>query len=218
MKRKILGRIIVMLLSAIVLTFVLRKFANVNLEEVKNLIAPFGILAPIIYAFILTLGLTIPFNPVSDFLTVNAAAFLFSPITSIVATFIAHSASLTINYFLAKKFGDTILKKITSKKEAEYIEKYTKKLNLTEIFALRFVLPITQVLGIDVISYAAGIEKISFGKFFFASIIPWTILSTLYFYGTSYFKHYSIFLFFAPAAIIIFIPFLAFALRRFLKT
>lgn len=217
MKKKVLIRLVIFSSIAIALTLVFRTFFNVNLDQVKIIVASFGIFAPLIYALILFLGLTIPFNPISDFLTINVAALLFPPLISVVATFIAHSASLTINYFVGKLYGDKVLRKLTTKEETKYIENLTKKLTLQEIFGLRFILPVTQVLGVDVISYTAGIEKISFSKFFVVSIIPWTILNILYFYGTSYFKTYSIYFFFLPAALIIFVPFLIFLFRRFLK-
>lgn len=217
MRKKVVIRLVILSSIAIVLTLIFRTFFNTNLDQIRIIVASFGIFAPIVYSLILFFGLTIPFNPISDFLTINAAALLFPPFISVIATFAAHTASLTLNYLVGRVYGDTLLRKLTSKEETKYIEDLAKKLTPQEIFGLRFILPITQVLGVDVISYVAGIEKISFTKFFLASIIPWTILNILYFYGTSYFKHYSIFLFFLPAVIIIFVPFLIFILRRLFK-
>ncbi len=217
MEKKLLLRVILLSALALSISFILRRVFNVHFTQVEELVKSFGILGPLVYGTIFYLGLTIPFNPVSDFLVVNVAAFLFPPQEAVIATFIAHCLVLPTNYLVAKKYGNSIFKRITSKEENEYIKKLMKSLTPKTIFGLRFVLPTAHAIGMDIISYAAGIEGVNFPKFFVSSLIPWTILNVLYFYSASYFKHRSLILFFVPSIVLIAIPSIILLLKKINK-
>ncbi len=214
MRKKILVRVIFLSSFALMLTVILRKIFSVDFVQVQAAVASFGIYAPVVYGFIFFLGLTVPFNPISDFLVVNAAVLLFPAYESVIATFISHCFVLVTNYWMARKYGDVILRHLAVRKEADYIEKLIKKLTPGGIFALRFVLPTAHAVGMDLVSYAAGIEKISFGKFFIASIIPWTILNVVYFYSSSYLKQQAFILYALPSVLLIAVPTIVLFLKR----
>ncbi len=188
------------------LTFTFSQVLDVTLSDVRMIVSSFGIFAPIFYTFILLMGLTIPFNPVSDFLVVNVAALLFPPYISIIFTFIAHCTALTINYHVGKKFGKRIIENIASQKNATYIDKFLKRLTIRNLFMLRFFLPTSNVVGVEILSYISGYERLPFKKFFVASIVPWTVLNVIYFISTSYVREKSLSLYFLPAVIIIGLP------------
>lgn len=161
------------------------KGIGINAYEIKQTVNSFGLYAPLAYSIILIAGLTIPFNPISDFLVVNIAALLFPPHISIIFTFIAHICALTINYHVAKKYGIRIVGKLTEKEKTQTIIKLSKKLTTKKLFFIRFILPTSNLIGSDILSYLAGIQKMHFKRFFILSIIPWTILSFIYFNSTS---------------------------------
>ncbi len=185
--------------------FLFSQVFQVSLDDVKVVVESFGIFAPIVYSLVLLLGLTIPFNPVSDFLIVNVAALLFTPFVSIVFTFIAHAIALTINYNLGKKYGSRVIDKIGTEKQTA-LEKYIKKLSVRNLFLLRFFLPTSNVVGVEILSYISGYRGMPFKKFFIVSIIPWSILNVIYFTATSFVRDKSLSLYFIPAIIIIGLP------------
>lgn len=213
--KKLFVRLAIIVITFYLLVFIFSRIFNIGLTQVQEFVNSFGIFGPIVYSCVLLLGLTVPFNPVSDFLVVNVAAILFPPHVSIIFTFITHSLALTINYHLGKKYGGVIIRKIITQKNTPYVEKLLKKLTYRNIFILRLFLPTSNIVGVEVISYASGHEKIPFTKFFLVSIIPWTFLSVLYFTSTYFLRERSLSLYFLPAIIIILLPLLIlFILRR----
>jgi len=213
MRKKLFTKFLVVFLIAFAISVVLQRIFKVNLNDLENLVNSFGLLAPVAYSVILTLGLSVPFNPVSDYLTVNLAAFLFPPFVAIAGTFIAHTTSLTINYWVARKFGWRLLSKITSSEEAKYLHALSLKIHPSQIFWLRWLLPVTAI-GIDVVSYASGLSGLNFFRFYLASIVPWTFISILFFSSTSFVIDRSTILFFIPGAIIVVTPLVVLYLMR----
>jgi uncharacterized membrane protein YdjX (TVP38/TMEM64 family) len=205
MKRKLFAKLFLIFLFTFILSLLLQSNFNFNAYDIKKWVASFGYNAPIIYSFLLFLGLSVPFNPISDYLVVTLAAFLFSPPVAILATFFSHSLSLSVNYLLSTKFGWPILKRITNKEESLYLKNLSQKITPTKIFGLRWLLPLTGI-GIDFVSYAAALAKIPFSKFFLSSIVPWTVLNILFFTTTSYLFNFAPILFFLPALILLSIP------------
>ena len=195
MRKRLILNLILLYIALFSLGYLLQKTFNFTLEDLESLVSSFGIFAPFVYAVLLTLGLSVPMNPLPDYLLVNLAALSFSPQMAIAATFFAHSAAIIINYYVAKTFGRGILKVIEPAKEFKYFENLAKKVTLKIVFGMRFILPLTAT-GIDVVSYAAGFAKLPFYKFFLASIIPWSAISIIFFTATSAVKEQSMALFF----------------------
>lgn len=204
MKQLIL-RLVLLFAALFLIGFGLQKTLQIDISSIQSWIESFGYLAPMIYSVMLFLGLSVPLNPISDFLLVNLAVLLFPPYIAVAATFIAHSLALATNYWLARRFGVGVLGKFATKKEMDYLIRMGEGIKVNFIFGFRFILPVTSI-GIDVVSYASGISEFPFGKFFLASIIPWTILNVLYFYSTSYFKEVQPLLFFLPAIVLVIVP------------
>lgn len=201
MSRKTLIKFALIFIVFAIVSFILEKAFHINLDTLRNLVNSFGPFAPIFYTVMLFLGLSVPFNPISDFLVVSLAALIFPPVTAIIATFCAQVLALTTNYWVARRFENAVLRKVTSLEEANTIEKLSKKIKLRWIFGLRFLLPLTAI-GIDIVSYAAGTARINFRKFLIVSLIPWTTYSIVFFFSTDLTKKISPNLFFVPAAII----------------
>lgn len=208
MNRKIFIRIFIFIIFFYLISFIFSQILQISINDLQQAISSLGIYAPIIYIFIYLLGLTIPFNPISEFLLINVAALIFPPFIAMVFTFLVHSLALTINYYIGRKFGKRILKVIVKEENFRYIEKYLKKLTIRNLFIIRFFIPISSLVGADIVSYISGMERLPFIKYYIASIIPWTIMSIIYFSTTSYLRDKSIFIYFLPVAIIIGIPLL----------
>lgn len=202
MSRKTVIKFLILFLVFGIVSFFVERLFHINLDSLKRLVLSFGPFAPVFYTLMLFLGLSVPLNPISDFLVVSLAAAIFPPEVAILATFCAQFLALTVNYWVARRFEHTILRKITSADETESIEKLSKKIRLSWIFALRFILPLTAI-GIDLVSYAAGTARLNYKKFMIVSLIPWTLYNTIFFFSTDLAKQISSKLFFVPAIIII---------------
>lgn len=204
--------VLIAIIVAIGYYFVHQRF-ELTFDQIESIVNSVNVFAPLVYALVLFCGLVIPFNPISDLITVNVAAFLFKPEISILATFLAHTGSLIVNYIVARIFGEKIIRLLARKEASTFFDKYGDKITPKSIFYLRFLLPITAI-GIDVVTYLAAMKHIRFSTFYFVSIIPWTLISIIYFYSTNFLKNQSIMLFFIPAALLILIPSAIVLLRR----
>ena len=78
---------------------------------------------------------------------------------------------------------------------------------------MRFILPLTAT-GIDIVSYAACFAKLPFAKFYVASIIPWSLISIIFFTATSAVKEQSMALFFIPGIVLVITSFSIFYLLK----
>lgn len=213
MGKKLILNLILLYIALFSLGYLLQKTFNFTVADLESLVSSFGNFAPFAYTVLLTLGLSVPMNPLPDYLLVNLAALTFSPQIAIIATFFAHSAALIINYYVAKSFGRGILKKIETAGEFKYIENLTKKIKLQIVFGMRFILPLTAT-GIDIVSYAAGFAKLPFAKYYFASIIPWSVISIIFFTATNAAKQQPVSLFFIPGLILVIASFSIFYLLK----
>ena len=210
MSKKLFIRLGIFLFVFYLTAFVISQIFNITLEQIQEIVLSFGALAPVVYAVVLFLGLTVPFNPVSDFLIINLGVLLFPLYISIPFTFIAHSLVLVVNYYVGLRFGKRILEKVVTAENSQYMDKYFNKLTIKNLFIIRFFVPITSIFGADIVSYIAGMQKLPFFKYYVVSIVPWTILSVLYFTTTAYFIDKSIFLYFLPVIILVGLPILLF--------
>tara|TARA_B100000700_G_scaffold330845_1_gene459482 strand:+ start:2417 stop:3100 length:684 start_codon:yes stop_codon:yes gene_type:complete len=207
--KKLLALVIILLVSYY---FVHRQF-NLTFDQIESIVNSVGIFAPLVYALVLFCGLVIPFNPISDLITVNVAAFLFKPEVSILATFFAHTGSLVVNYIVARIFGEKIMRILVHKEASIFFDRFGNKVTPKSIFYLRFLLPITAI-GIDIVTYLAAMRRIRFSTFYCVSIIPWTLISIIYFYSTNFLKNQSLMLFFVPAVLLILVPSVVILWRR----
>ncbi|MGE0134301.1 MAG: VTT domain-containing protein [Dehalococcoidia bacterium] len=206
-------RLLVVLAVVGLLSLAAERIFDISVDDIEEAIDAAGVLAPIIYAFVLFLGLSVPFNPVSDLATVNVAALVFPPTVSIPATFAAHTMALALNYAVGRWYGDTLLRRVASQRGAAAIEALGSDFSYRALFLLRFALPLTAI-GIDFVSYFCGMRRLPFLRFYAVSMVPWTVLSIVFFTSTSMFKDRSLVLFFVPTAVLIIGPTLILFLRR----
>ena len=188
---------------------------DLSIQQIQNFVLSFGIFAPIAYSIILFLGLSVPFNPISDFLIINMGEIHFPPYIAIIFTFFAQSLVITVNYFVGYRYVKRILDKVVTSENSKYLEKYFNKLTIKSLFLIRFFVPVSSMFGADIVSYVSGMQRLPFLKYFIVSIIPWTFLTILYFTATAYLINRSIFLYFLPAIIIVMVPLIFFYLYKY---
>ena len=202
MSRSAIVRLGLFALFLLVLLIAMNVFVDVDRDDLESRIGDAGIWGPVIYAVILGLGLTIPFNPVSDLLTVTVASLVLDPIEAIVATFAAQAFSVTVSYLVALRFGSGLLEKLDDQPRLRFIARLRENIDLRTVFVLRLALPLTAI-GVDFVSYLAGMKRLNFLGYFVASMTPWTVMSVVYFTTAGYLRETSPVLVFVPAAIII---------------
>jgi len=194
--------------------WVLNSVVEVDQADLERAIDRTGIWGPIAYAVILTLGLTVPMNPVSDLLTVTVAAVLLDPKVAILATGVAHTIAITVNYYIGYLYGARMIDRLLARRDVPLLRRVRDHITVRAIFLLRFALPLTAI-GIDWISYLAGIQRLRFVPYFIASMVPWTVMSVIYFTSAALLRETSPFLVLLPAvAIIVVASSLVFVLRR----
>ena len=189
----------------VVVSLLAQRYLGISQDGIEEAVDRAGVFAPAAYAVVLFLGISVPFNPVSDLATVSVAALVFEPHVSIAATFVAHTAALIVNYTVARRFGSRVVRLLAGQRASEVVARVGDRLDARRVFAIRFLLPLTAI-GIDVISYLSGLRRLNFARFYVASIVPWTIISVAFFYSTSLLREQSLVLFFLPAALLILVP------------
>lgn len=205
--RLTLSRASLVRLGALVLVvgltlFVLSYYVDVDRDDIADFIERAGIWGPITYAVILILGLTIPFNPVSDLLTVTAAAIVFDPLEAIAATFAAQFVAVSVNYSVGRVVGMPLVQRLERQERAGMFFRLSDRLDLKALFVLRFALPLVAIGG-DWLSYLAGTKRLNFPGFVVVSLVPWTLMSVLYFTSASALREISPLLVFLPAVVIV---------------
>ena len=192
-------------LVIVVVSLLAQRYLDLSQDSIERAVDRAGVFGPAAYAVVLFLGISVPFNPVSDLATVSVAALVFEPRVSIAATFVAQTAALIVNYTVARRFGSRVVRLLAGQRASEVVARVGDRLDARRVFAIRFLLPLTAI-GIDVISYLSGLRRLNFARFYVASIIPWTIIGAAFFYSTSVLREQSLVLFFLPAALLILVP------------
>ncbi|MCL6612067.1 MAG: TVP38/TMEM64 family protein [Peptococcaceae bacterium] len=104
-------------------------------------------------------------TPVPLFLVAGANGFIFGVAWGIVITLVGALLGATVAFYLAR----VIARDYFSQRLAKYmpqVEEMSKKSGAKVIFLARLV----PILPSSVVSYAAGLSKVSFGAFFVASV------------------------------------------------
>lgn len=180
----------------------LHFYVDVDRDDLEAWIDQAGVLGPATYAVILALGLTVPFNPVSDLLTVTVAALLLDPWEAILATFAAQLFAVAFNYALARRYGARLLDRVVEEGRLPHLDRLREHIDLKTVFVLRLALPLTAI-GVDFISYLAGMKRLSFPGYLVASLAPWTVMSVIYFTSAGWLREMSPVLVFVPAVLLI---------------
>lgn len=148
---------------------------NLSAQQLTLLLKSAGIFAPLLFILIQIIQCIIPIIPGSVSCIIGVA--LFNPIGGFIYNFIGISIGSTINFLLAKKYGNKLVLKLVSKNSYDkYITWLEKKDKFNKLFALAMLLP---CLPDDLLCFLAGLTPMSFKKFILIILIckPWSILA-----------------------------------------
>ncbi len=169
MMHKINKKYIGIALMAIIIVLVMylckssRALENCTPQSMKNYISSFGMLAPIIYIIMFTI---IPLTLFPDAVLAIAGGMIFGVGIGTLYTIIGAVCGGTLSFFISRIFGRGLVEKLI-KGKAEWFEDGIEKKGFLFILILRLV----PLVPFDVISYGAGLSKIKYKDFAFATFI-----------------------------------------------
>ncbi|MBN8207816.1 TVP38/TMEM64 family protein [Bacillus sp. NTK071] len=140
-----------------------RSYLDFRVEEIRDWILSFGILAPIVYMVIYTIRPLI-FFPAS--VLSIAGGLAFGSLFGTIYTVIGATGGAVLSFIVARKLGKTIAKKDWQGKGRKLQEQLEKN-GFFYVLFFRFV----PLFNFDLISYSAGLSKIKFTSFFLGTLI-----------------------------------------------
>lgn len=162
-KKLIYAAAFILLISIVFILNKLDVFTIKSPQQIKEYIASFGILSPIIYIILFTL---VPLTLFPDSILAIASGLIFGLYKGCILTMIGALCGATLSFYISRLLGKEALKKII-KKDINYFEKGLSKNGFLIILLLRLI----PLLPFDVISYGAGLSKIKYKDFILATLI-----------------------------------------------
>ena len=140
-----------------------RTYLDFKVEEIRDWILSFGILAPIVYMIIYTIRPLI-FFPAS--VLSIAGGLAFGSLFGTIYTVIGATCGAVLSFVIARKLGKTIANKDWLGK-GRTLQKQLEKNGFFYVLFFRFV----PLFNFDLISYSAGLSKVRFLSFFLGTLI-----------------------------------------------
>lgn len=149
------------------LLYIQKQTLQFDIQEAKELIISFGILAPI--AFVAINVLTIIISPLSSFPLWLASLGIYGFTITFILIVISHIIGSIVNFLIARHFGRPIIKKLAGDNSLDKIDEMSHAIGLKTLFLARLV----GGAATDYISYAAGLTSIRLKPYaIISSIVP----------------------------------------------
>jgi uncharacterized membrane protein YdjX (TVP38/TMEM64 family) len=165
----------VFIVSVFASPFYLDISRTFNPENLKDVLQSVGALAPVVYIFMMVLAVII--SPVPSLPLDVAAGAFFGPLLGTVYSVIGALSGAVISFMIARYLGREFIEKFLGG-HINFCTECSDRL-LTRIVFLSRLLPI---VSFDVISYGAGLTKMSVRKFTFATFFGMIPLTFIYNY------------------------------------
>jgi uncharacterized membrane protein YdjX (TVP38/TMEM64 family) len=150
----------------LVLIGIMSVFMLVGKDNIKGWIDSVGIFGPILFIFIH--ASTIVFAPLEGSFLMLSAGKIFSDFwMGVFYVSIAGILGSSINFWVARIFGQRIIQKLVGIKGYNLINKTSEKINQNPIL----LVPLMASTLFDIMGYAAGLSGIKYNKFLIAIII-----------------------------------------------
>jgi len=140
-------------------------------ERVRGFVASFGILAPLLFICLHIIQIVIP--PINHHVIAMAGGFIFGFYYGWLLNFIGYVTGSSIAYFIAKRYGRPLARKVIGKEDLEKFERFFKKAP-TALLALFGFVPMSPH---DEFCYALGASGMSYRRFLVITI-PVQIVAT----------------------------------------
>ncbi len=170
--RKLL-RSAVLLLGAAAIFIIISQLSEKYGEELKYLVGMGGIWGAPFYVLLVIFAIVIP--PIGVGFLLPVAANVWGPFHAALLSILGWTLGAQISFWLARRFGKTLVKKVVSLEKIEALEKYAHSKHIFwSVVLWRMALPV------DFLSYALGLfSRMGHGEYFLATligVIPFGIL------------------------------------------
>ena len=133
--------------------------------EIEEWIDGFGVWGPIVY--IVVFALSMLFAPLPTAPMPLIAAAVFGPALGFLYTITATAIGSTICFWVARRLGRPVLKRLTSQAALDRIDELGARLGIRLLVVLRLF----PVAGVDYVSYAAGLTQMRFAYYIVISVL-----------------------------------------------
>ncbi|MFG6150446.1 TVP38/TMEM64 family protein [Halobacillus sp. B23F22_1] len=178
MNKKAILRTALFLIGFIMMAWYVRNQLDASPQEIRAYILSFGILGPLLFMGLYTIGPIVAF-PTS--VLSLAAAFAYGVWPGMLYIVIGATGASLIGYLMGRFFGDSIIR-LQSIKWADTIYIRMGENGFLYVLILRLI----PLVGFDLLSYAAGMTRVKIRSFVSATILgmlPGTLVYSLV--GTS---------------------------------
>lgn len=181
LNRYIKGLIILIFVSAIVCSQYLWDLSSFfHPEKIRGWLAGAGVWAPLIYMGIMAAAVV--FSPIPSLPLDIAAGSFFGPVFGTLYSVIGALGGAVASFLIARFLGRELIERFLGG-HVNFCSSCSDRL-LTKIVFLSRLLP---VVSFDIVSYGAGLTKMSLGKFTLATFFGMIPLTFLYNYSGSVF-------------------------------
>ncbi len=158
-------RIFSFIAFAVLICLLIWWINKVGIEQVRSNIENFGILIPIVIFSLRMVSIVIPALPGSVY-SVSAGGLLGLPV-GVMVICLADLVACQISFFLARKYGRSLVKKIIGPKYIDRVDRLAQKYLEDNLFLLSGFL----MTGFfDFVCYGAGLTKIKWQRFAIALV------------------------------------------------
>lgn len=177
-RTQLLKKVLPVLLSfAAVYAVMIIIFRAVGLDNAQQFIYRSGGWAPVIFVILCALSLVIA--PLSGSSLFIVGGTLFGKEMGGFLSLIASVLGCSMNFWISKQFGRTLVRQLVGKKNFAALERFTRRLKGHRgLLYLTLVMPLSQ----DVVSYAAGLTPISYSRFLIALLVSAMVVVSAYVY------------------------------------
>lgn len=157
---------VVSIMIFIIFIYVINRiniFKEASPTTIKEYLNSFGMFAPIIYIIIF---IFVPLTLFPDSILAISGGLAFGLFKGFIYTMIGAIMGASLSFFIARFLGRAFIKKIIGKNIVN-IEEQMEKKGFVIILLLRMI----PLFPFDVISYSAGLSKIKFRDFIFATVV-----------------------------------------------
>ncbi len=133
--------------------------------EIEEWIDGFGVWGPIVY--IVVFALSMLFAPLPTAPMPLIAAAVFGPALGFLYTITATAIGSTICFWVARRLGRPVLRRLTSQAALDRIDELGARLGIRLLVVLRLF----PVAGVDYVSYAAGLTQMRFAYYIVISVL-----------------------------------------------
>jgi uncharacterized membrane protein YdjX (TVP38/TMEM64 family) len=159
----------------VILLGTLLFFTLIGTERITDFVSSLGIFGPAVFFFIHTISIV--FAPLEgSFLMLSSAAIFESFWFAVFLVSVGGFVGSSINFWLARKYGQKVVRRFAGEDGLKTIHKYTDRVNKHPLL----LLPLMATTLFDLMGYGAGLTNIKYRNFLLAVTISTVINVPIY--------------------------------------